>query len=53
MSENNSESGSKDESAPEPCSSEKKSFGTIKPMTAIQIISLIAPSSPAGASNCY
>ena len=32
---------------------EKKPFGTLKPLTAIQIISLIVPSSPAGAGACY
>ncbi|MBC7428447.1 MAG: hypothetical protein H7336_07545 [Bacteriovorax sp.] len=31
----------------------KKPFGGIKPLTAIQIISLILPSSPVGATACY
>jgi hypothetical protein len=31
----------------------KKAFGSLKPLTAIQIISLIVPSSPVGASACY
>ncbi len=31
----------------------KKPFGSLKPLTAIQIISLIVPSSPAGAGACY
>lgn len=31
----------------------KKVFGTLKPLTALQIISLIVPSSPAGAGACY
>ena len=31
----------------------KKSFGVLKPLTAIQIISLIIPSSPVGAGACY
>lgn len=31
----------------------KKSFGKLKPLTAIQIISLIVPSSPVGAGACY
>ncbi len=32
---------------------EKPYFGTLKPLTAIQIISLIVPSSPVGAGACY
>jgi len=31
----------------------RKAFGSLKPLTAIQIISLIVPSSPVGASACY
>jgi hypothetical protein len=31
----------------------KKSFGSLKPLTAIQIISLIVPSSPVSAGACY
>lgn len=31
----------------------KKAFGTLRPLTAVQIISLIVPSSPVGAGACY
>ncbi len=34
-------------------SGEKPNFGGLKPLTAIQIISLIIPSSPVGAGACY
>ena len=39
-----------DEKGPE---GEKPYFGTLKPLTVIQIISLIVPSSPVGAGACY
>lgn len=42
-----------DDKNPESNDGEKPYFGTLKPLTAIQIISLILPSSPVGAGACY
>lgn len=46
----NDEESNKDS---KPNEGEKPYFGTLKPLTAIQIISLIVPSSPVGAGACY
>ncbi len=53
MSENNgkpSDNNGGDNSKP---TDKKKAFGSLKPLTAVQIISLIVPSSPVGAGACY
>ena len=59
MSENKGKPRDEEQLAPsdinqsKPNNEKKKSFGGLKPLTAIQIISLIVPSSPVGASACY
>ncbi len=59
MSENKGKPRDEEQLAPndinqsKPKNDNKKSFGGLKPLTAIQIISLIVPSSPVGASACY
>lgn len=53
MNENNGKPSDKNDGDQSKPAGEKKTFGSLKPLTAVQIISLIVPSSPVGATACY
>ncbi len=53
MSENNGNSSDEDDLKSNTNNDSKPSFGSLKPLTAIQIIGLLVPSSPVSAGACY